>query len=684
MGLTRKSVGTNLLNNLTEYRKNNNNKIIALVGNPNVGKSSLFNQITGMKQHTGNWPGKTVMSAVGSCRIDKKEYIFVDLPGCYSLKSNSPEEEIARDFITSDLADITVIVCDATSLERNLNLTLQITEITDNIILCVNLMDEARKKHIDIDLKALSDELGIKVIGCVAHKKSSVKKVLDTISNYSIDNICNNSPCIVKYPDYIEEIISHLSEEYNDTPKKNRLSAIKSLEKTNLIICEKTPTEIKNDISYTISYTAEKIAEKCVKNNIDYTSTKEYKIDKFLTGKFWGFLSMFCLLVLVFWLTISVSNYPSSFLSDLFLSFEKPLYDFLIRSKIPIALCDMTVYGVYHILTWIISVMLPPMAIFFPLFTLLEDIGYLPRIAFNLDKCFKKCSACGKQALTMCMGFGCNAAGVVGCRIIDSPRERLLAIITNSFIPCNGRFPALIAVITMFFVGKNKSFFSNAYSALILTAFIILTIIASLLVSRLLSKMLLKGVPSSFTLELPPYRKPQISKLIIRSVFDRTLFVLGRAVVVAAPAGLFIWLISNIEINSISILSHIALFLEPFANLMGLDGIILTAFIIGFPANEIVLPLIVMMYMSSGTLSETGDLYSLKELLISNGWTYITALNTIIFMLMHWPCSTTCLTIKSETKSIKWTMISIIIPTICGILMCILINGLYKIISCVF
>ena len=205
-----------------------------------------------------------------------------------------------------------------------------------------------------------------------------------------------------------------------------------------------------------------------------------------------------------------------------------------------------------------------------------------------------------------------------------------------------------------------------------------------MLVSRLLSKTLLKGVPSSFTLELPPYRKPQISKLIIRSVFDRTLFVLGRAVVVAAPAGLFIWLISNIEINSISILSHIALFLEPFANLMGLDGIILTAFIIGFPANEIVLPLIVMMYMSSGTLSETGDLYSLKELLISNGWTYITALNTIIFMLMHWPCSTTCLTIKSETKSIKWTMLSIIIPTICGILMCILINGLYKIISCVF
>jgi len=314
--------------------------------------------------------------------------------------------------------------------------------------------------------------------------------------------------------------------------------------------------------------------------------------------------------------------------------------------------------------------MLPPMAIFFPLFTLLEDLGYLPRIAFNLDRCFKKCSACGKQALTMCMGFGCNAVGVTGARIIDSKRERLIAILTNVFVPCNGRFPTLISLITMFLVAGSAS--SGFLSTLILTGMVILGILATLLVSSILSKTLLKGHPSSFTLELPPYRKPDVFKVIIRSVLDRTLFVLGRAVAVAAPAGLVIWLFANVSVGNATLLSHVSGFLDPFARLLGLDGIILLAFILGFPANEIVVPIMVMAYLSQGTVTDTLSLNEMKELFIANGWTTLTAINTILFSLFHWPCSTTLLTVKKETGSIKWTLASFLIPTLFGIIVCML------------
>jgi len=328
--------------------------------------------------------------------------------------------------------------------------------------------------------------------------------------------------------------------------------------------------------------------------------------------------------------------------------------------------------------------MLPPMAIFFPLFTLLEDLGYLPRVAFNLDKYFKKCSACGKQALTMCMGFGCNAAGVTGCRIIDSPRERLIAVITNNFVPCNGRFPTLIAIISMFFAGAAAGPFESVMSATLLTAVIMFGIIMTFAVSKILSLTILKGVPSSFTLELPPYRKPQIGKVIVRSIFDRTLFVLGRAAAVAAPAGLVIWIMANVTVNGSTLLAHCSGFLDPFARLLGLDGVILMAFILGLPANEIVFPIIIMAYMSTGSLVELESLWDLKQLLVDNGWTWITAVSTMLFSLMHWPCSTTCITIKKETQSLKWTLVSVIVPTLAGILICFLFANIARLLSIAF
>ena len=380
---------------------------------------------------------------------------------------------------------------------------------------------------------------------------------------------------------------------------------------------------------------------------------------------------MIALLAVVFWITITGANYPSELIANGLFWVQDRLTDFFLYINAPDWLHGILVLGVYRVLAWVVSVMLPPMAIFFPLFTLLEDAGYLPRVAYNLDKPFKRCSACGKQALCMSMGFGCNAAGIIGCRIIDSPRERLLAVLTNNFVPCNGRFPTLIAILTMFFVGTAGGAFSTLWSALLLTMVIVLGVMITFCVTKLLSTTILKGMPSSFTLELPPYRKPQIGKVIVRSIFDRTLFVLGRAVAVAAPAGLVIWLMANIFVGDVSILNHCASFLDPFANLMGLDGVILLAFFIGFPANEIVIPIVIMAYMSQGSILELDSLSQMKDLFVANGWTWITAISTILFSLNHWPCSTTLLTIKKETGSWKWTGLAAANPTVIGIVICI-------------
>ena len=460
--------------------------------------------------------------------------------------------------------------------------------------------------------------------------------------------------------------------------KKTLRNLLKTIYELSIGKINPSPILVKDsDVNEIIKKSEEIVKKCCFLKNSNYNS-RDRKIDKILTSKKFGLPIMLLFLGMIFWITIIGANYPSKILSILFVNLGRKFTFLLNYLHSPIWLTDLLINGIYQTLTWVISVMLPPMAIFFPLFTFLEDLGYLPRIAFNLDKCFKKCCTSGKQALTMCMGFGCNAAGVVGCRIISSPRERLIAILTNNFVPCNGRFPFLITISTIF-IG---SFFTGSFSSLISTLSVLLLILfgiyITLFISKLLSKTLLKGLPSSFILELPPYRKPQIGKIIIRSIFDRTLFVLGRAIAVAAPTGLIIWIFANVNFGNISILTCIANFLDPFAKLMGFDGYILAAFILGFPANEIVLPIILMSYMSTGTLVNLEDSISIGNILIQNGWTFITGINAMIFSLLHFPCSTTLITIKKETNSWKWTLLAFILPTVCGIVICTMTNLIYK------
>ena len=703
MGLTHQSTKTKSLKDMFDIEKKEDQYVIALAGNPNTGKSTVFNYLTGLKQHTGNWPGKTVATARGDFKYKDKDYSLIDLPGTYSLFALSQEEVVARDFICFGNPDAVIVLCDANCLERNLNLAFQVMELTDKVILCINLVDEAEKKGITIDKDNLEKELGIPVVLTAARSGYGMKELLDTIDKVSSNKYeFNNKP--ITYGDEIENNINLIKKDLQELiPDLNpRWLGLRLIDEDKSIfesmnnyitidyidslyeIKSKLPPLQSNknirDVFTKINYDMAKvISDKCMiiksKNKID----RDEKIDKVITSKYFGMPLMLLLLSLILWITIQGANYPSQFLSDSLFGIQPKISSILSSLGAPLWLNSMLVDGLYKTLAWVVSVMLPPMAIFFPLFTLLEDLGYLPRVAFNLDHLFKRSCCHGKQCLTMCMGFGCNAAGVIGCRIIDSPRERLIAILTNNFVPCNGRFPTLIAISTIFFASViTNSALASATTALCITLLIILGVIVTLLVSYTLSKTMLKGVTSTFTLELPPCRVPQIGRVIYTSIVDRTIFVLGRAVTVAIPAGIVIWICANVYIGDFSILVHIANFLNPLAQLIGLDGFILLAFILGFPANEIVIPILLMCYLSTGSMIELDNL-ELGKVLIENGWTYLTALNVMLFSLLHWPCATTLLTIKRETGSLKWTAVGFLLPTLIAFIVCFLTTTIYNI-----
>ena len=606
--------------------------VIALVGNPNVGKSTVFNALTNLRQHTGNWPGKTVETARGAYTYHGRNYTLVDLPGAYSLHPGSAEEEVTRDYLLSGEADVTLVVADATCLERNLALALQILEVAWPVVLCVNLLDEAEKKHIAVDLPVLERELGCPVIGTSARGGQGLDKVRQALE----DAVLHPAPRPESTP---------MARVCGDCRECRTLAAMSQ---------------------------ASAIVEAAVRQDAEASVRRDRALDRLLTGKA-GIPVMLLLLAGVLWLTMVGANVPSELLSGLLMGWQEPLRGVFQALHAPWWLEGALVDGVYRTVAWVVSVMLPPMAIFFPLFTLLEDAGYLPRVAFNLDHFFHRAGAHGRQSLTMCMGLGCNACGVMGCRIIQSPRERLIAILTNAFIPCNGRLPTLTALIAMFFV-TGSGLWDSIASAALLMGCIVLSVAMTLWASRFLSRTVLKGEPSSFSLELPPYRAPQVGQVLVRSILDRTLFVLARAVVVAAPAGLLIWIAANVTVGGESILLRLAGFLQPLGGIMGLDGFILLAFLLGFPANEIVVPCILMGYLSAGSLTDYGGLAELHGLLAAHGWTASTALCALVLTLFHFPCGTTCFTIWKETRSVKWTSLAILLPTAVGAALCMLIH----------
>lgn len=576
-------------------------------------------------------------SASGSYTYEGKRYELTDLPGTYSLSSHSAEEEIAREYLCNAQPRAVIVVCDATCMERSLHLVVQVLAITRRVVVCINLMDEAEKRGIRVDCVALQRMLGVPVVATAARQQRGLKDLMQQVQQMT---------------------------QTQQVPLGEEKFAIP---------CQEKGEQSEEKLAAARTAWAQQIVEQCVTGGGEDVCSR--KLDRILTSRWTGIPLMLLMLAVVLWITVVGANIPSQWLSKMLFGFQDQLSAWMLAWGAPDWLHGALVLGAYRVLAWVVSVMLPPMAIFFPLFTLLEDAGYLPRVAFNLDHLYQRCHACGKQALTTCMGLGCNAVGVTGCRIIASPRERMIAMLTNTFVPCNGRFPTLITLITLFFVGQGVG--STVGAALGMTALLVFSVGMSYGVSRLLSATVLKGMPSSFVLELPPYRMPQVGRVLIRSVFDRTLFVLGRAVMVAAPAGLVIWLLGNVPVGGQTCLTWLSQCLQPLGWLMGMDGVILLAFILGFPANEIVIPLMLMGYLSTGTLVEV-DGGALLNILQAHGWTWMTALCVMIFSLMHWPCSTTLLTIHKESGSWKWTALAVVIPTVCGVVLCMAVAAVCR------
>ena len=659
---------------------------VALAGNPNVGKSTVFNSLTGLHQHTGNWPGKTVDLAAGTYHYKGETVHLIDLPGTYSLSADSPEEVIARDFIRGGQADVTLVVVDATCLKRSLNLAVQVRQLTSRMVLCVNLLDEAAKKNISVDLEALGKHLACPVVGTAARSGQGLEE-LKAVLAQAVERE-EDGAWEVPYDRPVEWALQCLL-----PATKSRLAALELLRGEREAVCPEEEEALEkaekilersgwdqqklhDGLTAAQVRMAERIGHTCTQCFKQHPESRDRRLDRLFTSRRTGIPAMLLLLAFIFYLTIWGANVPSEMLSRLLFSWQEPLRRAL--GGAPWWLQGVVVDGIYRTVAWVVSVMLPPMAIFFPLFTLLEDMGYLPRVAFNLDRFFRSAGAHGRQSLTMCMGFGCNACAVTGCRIIDGERERLIAILSNCLVPCNGRFPTLIVLITLFFLGGSAGIGRSLLATGIFLAVIVFAVCMTWAASRLLSATVLHGESPAFSLELPPYRMPQWGQVLVRSVLDRTLFVLLRAITVAAPAGALIWILGNVSVGESSLLSAAASLLEPLGRAMGVDGMILLAFLLGFPANEIVLPILMMGYLQTGSLTAYTGLEQLREILLLHGWTWQTALCVMVICLMHFPCGTTCLTIYRESGSLKWTALGILLPSAMGMAMCLCIHGICR------
>lgn len=712
--------------------------VVALAGNPNTGKSTVFNALTGLRQHTGNWPGKTVSRAEGAFSYGAHRYRIVDLPGTYSLLATSYDEEVARDFLLFGRPDVTVIVVDATRLERNLNLALQVLEIVDKAVLCVNLIDEAKRHGLEVDTEQLAKELGVPVVATSARFGHGIPELLRAINDVATGRVtCTPrrvggqipqlQPAVEELTQQLQRVFPELSNtawvalrlldgdpriaeavrmaelaelglretilstahhvgQNTETPASPAVDAsIAALREQILQTASEWRWKIGLDFHQTlvegIYAEAARIADKAVHRRSDAVAPWDEKLDRIVTSPVWGYPIMIALFLFVIWLTVQGANYPSAGLQWLLIDTLYPaLKQIAVAMAFPTWLTGLLIDGGYLATAWVVSVMLPPMAIFFPLFTLAEDLGYLPRVAFNLDRLFRWAGGHGKQALTMTMGFGCNAAGVVSCRIIDSPRERLIAILTNNFSLCNGRWPTQILLASVFLGSLVPAWLSGLVAALGVISVALLGVAMTFLVSRLLTQTVFKGEPSTFHLELPPYRPPRVWRTLYTSLIDRTLIVLWRAVVFAFPAGLVIWLVANVQIGQESLAAHLVRFLDPVGMAVGLNGIILLAYVVAIPANEIVIPTVLMLTAllggvtiagaQAGVLFEPQSISVTGELLRQAGWTHVTAICLMLFSLSHNPCSTTIYTIYAETKSVKWTTLAVVLPLAIGFFLC--------------